>query len=345
MSVAAPSWAGVGICSIEMMKPEMVSDDFDGYDVIGDVHGCADTLERLLQKLGYQRSTEGHYGHHSRQAIFLGDIIDRGPRIRESLQLVRAMVDAGAARMVLGNHEFNALAYCTLKAGGKAGEATDYLRPHTPRNARQLAETLEQFANYPDEWNNYLAWFRRLPLFLEWPGFRVVHACWDAELIAKHRARFGDGHFDEAFLQETAIPGSVAARTKQRLTSGVDLPLPDGMTIVSSDGVERSHFRTKFWAPNAQNYGELLFQPDPLPEGVPEQPIRPEHRQQMVTYGPTEKPVFVGHYWLKGCPEPIAHNIACLDYSAVKFGRLVAYQFDGETQLNPKKFVWVYVDP
>lgn len=327
-----------------MMSCAEVTEEFQGFDVIGDVHGCADTLERLLQKLGYQRGPNGYY-HERRQAIFLGDIIDRGPRIRESLQLVRAMVEAGAAQMVLGNHEFNALTYCTLKAGASPDDAYSYLRPHTPRNARQLAETLEQFADYPDEWNDYLDWFRRLPLFLEWPELRVVHACWDADLIAQHRSRFGDGHFNEAFLQETAVRGSVAALTKQRLTSGVDLPLPDGMTIISSDGVERTHFRTKFWAPNAETYGELLFQPDPLPEGVSRQPISPDHRQQMVTYGPDEKPVFIGHYWLKGQPEPIAPNIACLDFSAVKFGRLVAYRFDGETQLNPEKFVWVYVDP
>jgi len=321
-----------------------LSGEWQGYDVIGDVHGCAETLERLLHKLGYRQGPSGYY-HHTRQAIFVGDIIDRGPRIREALQLVHAMVTAGAARMVLGNHEFNALAYCTPKAGGTAGAPVEYLRPHTPRNSRQLAETLEQFADYLDEWNAYLAWFRRQPLFLEWPEFRVVHACWDAELIARHRARFGDGRFDDAFLQETAVPGSDAARIKQRLTSGVDLPLPKGMTIVSSDGVERTHFRTKFWAPDAQTYEELLFQPDPLPEGFGQQRIRPEHRQRMVTYGADEKPVFVGHYWLKGHPEPIAPNIGCLDYSAVKFGRLVAYRFDGEAQLKPEKFVWAYVDP
>lgn len=310
----------------------------DGYDVIGDVHGCADSLERLLDKLGYRLGPEG-YRHPRRQVVFLGDIIDRGPRIREALKLVRTMVESGAAYMVLGNHEFNALMYCTPHQEG------GYLRPHSPRNARQMAETLEQFVDYPDEWLDHLNWFQRLPLFLEWPSFRVVHACWDAHLIAQHRARYGSGHFDRAFLQETADPHSLAAKTKQRLTSGIDLPLPRGMSIVSSDGVERTHFRTKFWAPDARTYGELLFQPDPLPKGVAEQPIAPEHRARMVTYGEEEKPLFVGHYWLKGRPAPIASNIACLDYSAVKFGRLVAYQFDGEAQLDPKKFVWSYVDP
>lgn len=312
-----------------------------GYDIIGDVHGCGDALERLLQKMGYCAGRDSYY-HPERKAIFVGDIIDRGPRIRKALHLVRSMVEAGAAHMVLGNHEFNALAYCTPAPPGMGRE---YLRSHSPRNARQMTETLEQFADHPEEWANHLDWFQSLPLFLEWSGFRVVHACWDAELIELHRERFGDGHFDRQFLVESALWGSLAARTKQRLTSGVDLPLPSGMSIQSSDGVERQNFRTKFWARDARTYGDLLFQPDPLPEGYESRPISARDRDDMVNYDLSEKPLFVGHYWLKGRPRPIAPNIVCLDYSAVKFGRLVAYRMDGETQLDADKFVWVYIDP
>jgi hypothetical protein len=65
----------------------------------------------------------------------------------------------------------------------------------------------------------------------------------------------------------------------------------------------------------------------------------------MVYYDKSQPPLFIGHYWLKGQPRPLAPNLACLDYSAVKFGRLVAYRMDGEAQLQPDKFVWVYVDP
>lgn len=313
----------------------------EGYDIIGDVHGCAETLARLLEKLGYRREA-GVYRQPGRQVIFLGDIIDRGPRIREALALVRAMVEAGEARMILGNHEYNALTYCTP---APPEMDRDYLRPHIPRNSYQIAETLEQFADSPDEWQDYLAWFLQLPLFLEFDTFRVVHACWDPDLIEEHRQRYGEGWINRDFLCASANPSSLESRIKQRLTSGVDLPLPDDLSIVSSDGFERRNFRTKFWAPDARTYGELLFQPDPLPPGVADMPIEPGHREQMVSYGAEERPLFVGHYWLKGHPEPIAPNIACLDYSAVKFGRLVAYRFDGEAQLDPEKFVWTYVDP
>jgi 6-pyruvoyl-tetrahydropterin synthase len=321
----------------------------DGYDLIGDVHGCAVTLERLLVKLGYKKQ-QGVYRHNHRRAIFLGDIIDRGPHIREALLLVHNMVQNGSAHMVLGNHEFNAITYCS-KVYSTTTQKAEYLRPHTPNNNRQIHETLEQFANHSHDWKGFLEWFRTLPLFMEfgdvnqWNAFRVVHACWDHKLIALHKSRFGNGHFDEQFIVESAQANSVSLRIKQRLTSGVDIPLPEGVRVVSSDGYERTNFRTKFWVKKAKTYGDLLFQPDPLPEDIAQQRISKTHRAQMVNYLPNEPPLFIGHYWLRGHPKPIARNVVCLDYSAVKFGRLVAYRMDGEQVLSRNKFVWEYVDP
>ena len=316
-----------------------------GYDLIGDVHGCAQSLERLLQLLNYQK-IGGVYRHPDRQVIFLGDIVDRGPRIREALHIVREMVEQGSAQMILGNHELNAITYST-----PSGVAGEYLRAHTPANMRQIAETLEQFANHSQEWQSFLRWFVELPLFLEIQHpqthqiFRAVHACWDQRLIDIHRASYGDGHIDWQFIVRSVQKGSLEAITKQRLTGGVDLPLPEGETMVSADGYVRRAFRTKFWEHAVQTYGQLLFQPDPIPEHVAKAEVSPEHRAQMVSYDSSQPPLFIGHYWLKGHPLPLATNLACLDYSAVKYGRLVAYRMDGEAQLQPEKFVWVYVDP
>ena len=316
-----------------------------GYDLIGDVHGCAQSLERLLCLLGYKKSG-GVYRHPERQVIFLGDIVDRGPRVREALHIVRDMVEQGSAKMILGNHELNAITFST-----PSSVAGEYLRAHTPANIRQIAETLEQFANYPQEWQSFLRWFVELPLFLEIQHpqthqvFRAVHACWDQRLITQHRATYGDGHIDWQFITRSVQKGSLEAVTKQRLTGGVDLPLPDGESMVSADGYVRRAFRTKFWGHTAKTYGQLLFQPDPIPEHVAKAEISPEHREQMVRYDSSQPPLFIGHYWLKGQPRPLASNLACLDYSAVKYGRLVAYRMDGEAQLQPEKFVWIYVDP
>ncbi len=83
------------------------------FDIIGDVHGCCDELEVLLETLGYvyeEGSTDGTYHRvyrhpEGRKAIFLGDLVDRGPRILDAVQLVRNMVLAGSAMAVPGNHD------------------------------------------------------------------------------------------------------------------------------------------------------------------------------------------------------------------------------------------------
>jgi predicted kinase len=76
------------------------------FDIIGDVHGCCDELEELLQQLGYVKG-DGHAWHHpaGRRAIFVGDLVDRGPRIADTLKTVMTMSRAGAALCVPGNHD------------------------------------------------------------------------------------------------------------------------------------------------------------------------------------------------------------------------------------------------
>jgi protein phosphatase len=76
------------------------------FDVIGDVHGCCDELEQLLATLGYVPGDDGVPRHpDGRIAILLGDLVDRGPRILDTVSLVRRMVAAGSARCVPGNHD------------------------------------------------------------------------------------------------------------------------------------------------------------------------------------------------------------------------------------------------
>ena len=90
-------------------------DEHGPFDLIGDVHGCADELEELLVQLGYERvavaaSEPGWlniaFSHpEGRKAIFLGDLVDRGPRVLDSVSIVRNMVQSGSALCVPGNHD------------------------------------------------------------------------------------------------------------------------------------------------------------------------------------------------------------------------------------------------
>lgn len=310
------------------------------FDIIGDVHGCAQTLERLLDTLGYKR-VAGVWRHPRRQALFLGDIVDRGPRIREALHIVHDMVEAGQAFCIMGNHEYNALAWVTpaLPGSGKT-----FVREHTPRHARLIDETLTQFAQHPADWHDFLDWFYELPLFVDAGRFRLVHACWDPRLIEPLRQQYPRGCIDEHFVQASAVSGSFASTVCNRLLRGTDMRLPDGLTLTGGDGLTRAFFRTKFWEEDPQTYGDIVFQPDALPDAVASTPLSHTQKNALLRYDEDEPLLFVGHYWRSGRPAPIRPNLACLDYSAVLYGKLVAYRLDDETRIDPHKFVSVDVD-
>ncbi|NVF15942.1 metallophosphoesterase [Halomonas sp. QX-1] len=311
----------------------------EGYDLIGDVHGCGATLATLLEKLGYHQRS-GVYRHPRRKVIFLGDLIDRGPRIRLAVTIARRMVEQGEAYIVMGNHEYNALAYTHP---GPAGSHKRWLREHTPRHNRIIQDTLEQYRDYTNEWEDTLAWFKTIPLCLEIDGIRVVHACWDQKLIDELKQRRPDQCMDTEFLVESTDPTTQAYQILDRLTRGPHVSLPEGIAIHSGDGFTRKSFRAHFWAQDPQQWGDVVFQPDNLPGDLETRELTAEERQQLSYYGPEEPPLFIGHYWCEGIPSLPARNIACLDYSAVKYGRLVAYRWSGETTLNADHFVWIKV--
>src|SRR5262249_55473651 len=84
------------------------------FDLIGDVHGCFDELHTLLTRLGYAISEQADVTRGpaytvrppvGRKAVFVGDLVDRGPKVAEVLGLVMDMVEAGAALCVPGNHD------------------------------------------------------------------------------------------------------------------------------------------------------------------------------------------------------------------------------------------------
>src|SRR3954451_14150918 len=123
-----------------MMRVERGSED-PMYDLIGDIHGHADELVQLLEALGY-RKNHGIYEHPERKVIFLGDFIDRGPQIRQVLEIARPMIEAGHALAVMGNHELNALAYHTEDRHAPG----EHLRRRSSKNEKQHRATVEQLS-------------------------------------------------------------------------------------------------------------------------------------------------------------------------------------------------------
>jgi hypothetical protein len=314
---------------------------FEGYDIIGDVHGCYDSLIELLTKLGYSlRDGVYVYSNQSkpRQVIFLGDILDRGPKIRESIHIVQTMVERGSAQIIMGNHEYNALGYTTL---APEGNGQKYLRDNNGRHTRAIQETLDQFANHPHDWADTVEWFYDWPMYLEFEYFRVIHACWDQVLIDQFALRFPNAKIDHSFLIESHDYQQFAGRFMSRTTRGVSLHLPDNHTMTGLDGYTRNTFRVKFWVQNPNSYGDIQFQPDPLANTIAKRQLNEDEKRYLPFYGRDQRPLFIGHYWQKGIPAPLVDNIACLDYSAVKNGKLVAYRMNKQQKLSGKGFAWV----
>ncbi|MFI6333496.1 polynucleotide kinase-phosphatase [Streptomyces sp. NPDC050535] len=104
------------------------------FDIIGDIHGCASELETLLGRLGY---VDGVHAR-GRTAVFVGDLVDRGPDTPGVLRRVMSMVGSGNALCVPGNHE------------NKLGR---HLRGRQVQHTHGLAETIEQLAGESDEFS------------------------------------------------------------------------------------------------------------------------------------------------------------------------------------------------
>ncbi len=107
------------------------------FDIIGDVHGCFDELAELLGRLGYEVAADGSSGRHpgGRTAVFVGDLVDRGPATPAVLRLVMGMTAAGSGMSVAGNHEAK-----LLRA----------LRGRDVTTGHGLAQSLAQLAAEPD---------------------------------------------------------------------------------------------------------------------------------------------------------------------------------------------------
>ena len=262
------------------------------YDLIGDIHGHAEELEKLLIHLGYSRS-DGGYLHPERKVVFVGDFIDRGEKLAQHkrlLELVMKMVRSGHALAVMGNHEFNALAYHTEHEGG-------YLRPHIEKNRRQHQAFLNEYDNDLEAKSAVLDFFYELPMWLELDGFRVVHACWDQKSIDILSELVGcEGYLNPDLLVRASTMGTREYDAIETLLKGHEVDLPDGISFQDKDGNERNNVRVKWWNSAAGNLKDLA-----LPEGIElGEAGKISVLRGIPFYDSKAKPCFLGHYWLKG---------------------------------------------
>jgi hypothetical protein len=257
-------------------------------DIVGDVHGELDALRALLGHLGYD--AEG--GHpEGRTLVFVGDLCDRGPDSPGAIAFVRRLVEAGRAVATLGNHEINLLR-------GDRKDGNDWFwSEDNPRDRKY-----EPRVHLPvGEREGVIAFLRSLPLALERPDLRVVHAAWDAASIALLRnadpalsrvehfrrwdadaealiasrgiaeqARIEYGEYRERLLDPTqAVPMLMATAAVDEIRQ-----MSNPIRVVTS-GIERVAARP-FFASGHWRFVERIRWWDEYVDGVP---------------------VVVGHYW------------------------------------------------
>ena len=301
-------------------------------DFIGDIHGYVDKLIELLEKLGYSIKN-GVYNHPARKVLFIGDYIDRGPKIRETLKLVRQMVESDNAIALMGNHEYNALCFHYEEREG------GHLRKHSIKNIIQHYQTLRQFQNWQSEYDDYLEWFKTMPLYYETDEFRAVHAGWDSNNISLLRLVLKNDRLNETLIHQSVIKDNEIYRIIDETLKGKEIRMPLGLSFHDKDDTERTKIRIKWWEDPVQStFREISV----ISLGnLPESPMDISLLHNISYYHKDEKPVFFGHYGLNGQPDLFRKNVCCLDYGVAKKGFLVAYRFDGEKELSNDKFIFV----
>ena len=304
------------------------------YDIIGDIHGHADELKILLQKLGYQRTSKGVFNQSGRQVIYVGDFIDRGTQNLEVLSIVKPMVEHGHALAVMGNHEFNAICFHTLHP-----ETGLPLREHNEKNEDGHQTFLSEIKEKDELLAEVIDWFQTLPFFLDLEGLRVVHAEWNFDFIEHLKVRGGsDSQFiaDDDFIRNASIKYTPEYHIIETLLKGSEIELPEGCSFNDTDGNPRRKLRVKWWQTAGRTYRDIAMLESEQIQSIPDVPLL---EPLGGSYPATDKPVFFGHYWMRPNTCLQSANSMCVDYSVARKGALCSYRWSGEEQLREENIL------
>jgi len=296
------------------------------YDIIGDVHGHAALLRKLLLKLGYKKGEKG-YSHAERKAIFVGDFINRGPEIRKTIRIIRTMVENDNAFAIIGNHEINAIVFHLKDKNGKS------LVKEPQKNYLSLFKTINEFLAYPDEWKSHLRWMRQLPLFLDLGDLRIVHACWSDAAINIVKSAFDQERSRKSIFKEFyKNPKSEISKSISVLTKGIDFKMPGDLKVINNKGVAPRTFRLSWWEnPLDKTFRQMSFESK---FELPEYTLPIEILPVTFFYSENEPIVFFGHFCRGHGPHIINNNLCCVDSCVSEAKTLTAYSWNGEKVLS-----------
>ena len=288
------------------------------YTVVPDIHA---DLARLNWSIAQANGSK---------MIFLGDLIDAGKLVEKPddlgiLQRVSQLIYNDQASCILGNHELNAILFHRRSSASNAP-----LRSHKEQNTKQHKSFIEAFGIESNDALFWTAWMlERLPLWLEFDGLRIAHACWSEKAIKIVKKRRPTGHLQLEDLEEVAAKTTEFALAVETITSGPEAKLPSGYSFTDNGGNTRKHVRLSWW--NAENTTwrkTALSVPDL--SHLPTDELPPELMSEI--YSVEAIPVLVGHYKMLGLPNLQSANATSLDYPMKK----CVYHWSGESTLQSK---------
>jgi hypothetical protein len=181
------------------------------------------------------------------------------------------------------------------------------------------------------------AWFKSLPMWLDFGDFRVVHACWHQESIDRLQPVCGPHQrLSEELILRGSRKGSWEFTALETVCKGPEVELPPNISFKDKGGKVRHEVRVRWWQDDLSTYRKAAIGPPGDMDMIPDVPLPAQSRAHPYV-GP---PVIFGHYWFTGTPKVISPKFACVDYSAAKDGPLVAYRWDGEKELSSDKLEW-----
>lgn len=276
------------------------------YNIIGDIHGHAQELKKLLKSLGYLENENGFHHPMNHQTLFVGDLINRGPDSPLVLEIVEKMVLNKQAKAVLGNHEFRMIQQNLLDP-----DATD--------------SRIVQF----------VPWIQSLPLFLDLPELRVVHAAWHMPSIEILKSKTAD---DESFIKSTLEKNSTLHKAVGAILQGIKIPVPPELRYFDRFGIRRKKARVRWWEKNKLKFCGKDFLP--CSKELEKKSFDAHPDLSTVDYPRSHKPVFFGHYCLPVSEPKINGNLVCVDGCVTCEKVLWAYHFDG-TKITTSSLVSV----
>ncbi|WP_429096973.1 metallophosphoesterase [Aeromonas media] len=309
---------------------------------IGDLHGQHIKLQALLEHINFIPSDPYFAEDFAKtKLVFLGDLIDNGPdqgaNQLATLKAVKQLCDDSHACCLMGNHEFNAIGWAL-----RHPQTGHPLRAHSDNNLRQHQLFLDEVGENSNCHQQWIEWFKSLPLFCDFGHIRAIHACWHEEIIARLRPYLNDNnslkaeHWFNAFDKQHEL-----YQLCETLLKGPELALPSGYSFTDKTGALRDHIRIKWWLDDATTYRQIAQVQPEMVKQIPDLPLPESLRSQQY-----EIPIVVGHYTLTGLPGLLSDKVICVDYNAAKAGNdLVMYRWwfdeDEPHQLGEDNFAYI----